>query len=240
MMRRMLHKQQKSENKPRVLVVDDEKKLAELISMALGYEGYETTQASTGYEAMDAVRDWRPDVVILDVMIPGPDGFEVLKRMRDSKINTPVMFLTARSEVPDRVRGLRGGGDDYMTKPFSIDELVARTSALLRRSDIGQKSEDKLVVGDLVMNDPAREVFRGEEKLSLTATEYELLHYLMSNATVVVSKTQILDNVWNYDFGGHANNVEIYISYLRKKVDKGRTPMIHTVRGFGYVLKPAT
>jgi two-component system OmpR family response regulator len=178
-------------------------------------------------------------VVVLDVMLPDVEGFEVLQRMRRDGHNAPVLFLTARDATEDRVRGLTLGGDDYVTKPFSLEELVARLHALLRRSGFGEGSRDQLlVVADLTMDEDAREVRRGGDLVELTKTEFELLRYLMLNPRRVLTKAQILDRVWNYDFGGQANVVELYIGYLRRKIDKGREPLIHTVRGVGYVLRP--
>jgi two-component system OmpR family response regulator len=225
----------------RVLVVDDEQSLAELVSMALRYEGWEIKTAATGSDAVHTARDFRPDVIVLDVMLPDFDGMEVLRRIRSDGELAPVLFLTARDAVEDRIAGLTAGGDDYVTKPFSLEELVLRLRALLRRGKSTIQSESALVaVGDLTLDEDSREVRRGGDLISLTATEFELLRFLMRNSKRVLSKAQILDRVWNYDFGGQANIVELYISYLRKKIDSGREPMIHTMRGFGYVLKPAT
>jgi two-component system OmpR family response regulator len=224
----------------RVLVVDDEATLSELLSMALRYEGWDVRTAADGATAVRIAREHRPDAVVLDVMLPDFDGLEVLRRMRAEAPEVPVLFLTARDAVEDRVAGLTAGGDDYVTKPFSLEELVARLRGLLRRSRmtaVAQGSE--LVVGDLVLDEDSHEVRRGDDLIELTATEFELLRYLMRNPKRVLSKAQILDRVWNYDFGGQSNVVELYVSYLRKKIDAGRAPMIHTVRGAGYVLKPA-
>jgi len=224
----------------RVLVVDDEVNIAELISMALRYEGWQAEQAHTGTTAVEAARRMRPDAVVLDVMLPDFDGLEALRRMRADQPDLPVVFLTARDAVEDRIAGLTAGGDDYVTKPFSLEELVARLRGLMRRAGaLRAASTSQLVVGDLVLDEDSREVTRGGEAIALTATEFELLRYLMRNPRRVLSKAQILDRVWNYDFGGQGNVVELYISYLRKKLDAGRDPMIHTVRGAGYVLKPA-
>lgn len=225
----------------RVLVVDDEANIAELVSMALRYEGWQVTTALTGTKAVQAAKDVDPDAVVLDVMLPDMDGLEVLRRIRTASPEVPVVFLTARDAVEDRIAGLTAGGDDYVTKPFSLEEVVARLRALMRRTGARRADERPvLTVGDLQLDEDSHEVARGGEEISLTNTEYELLRYLMRNERRVVSKSQILDRVWNYDFGGQANVVELYISYLRKKVDVGRDPMIHTVRGAGYVLKPAT
>ena len=223
----------------RVLVVDDEVNLAELVSMALRYEGWEVTAAHTGGRAVAAAREVSPDAIVLDVMLPDFDGHEVLRRVRSVDPHVPVLFLTARDAVEDRVAGLTAGGDDYVTKPFSLEEVVARVRGLMRRAGARRSSEHSvLAVGDLTLDEDSREVFRGGEEITLTATEFELLRFLMRNPRRVLSKAQILDRVWNYDFGGQANVVELYISYLRKKVDAGREPMIHTMRGAGYVLKP--
>jgi len=223
-----------------VLVVDDEEVLAELLSAALRYEGWDVVAARDGFGALRQVKAHDPDVIVLDMMLPDLDGMEVLRRARHLKPTVPVLFLTARDAVEDRVAGLHAGGDDYVTKPFSLEEVVARLRALLRRSGMSAAmAESVLEVGDLRMNEDSHEVWRGGEPVSLTATEFELLRYLMRNERRVVSKVQILDRVWHYDFGGQANIVELYISYLRRKIDAGRAPMIHTVRGVGYVLKPA-
>ena len=225
----------------RVLVVDDETHIAELIGMALRYEGWDVRLAHTGAKAASAAREFRPDAVVLDMMLPDFDGLEVLRRMRSSRADVPVLFLTARDSVEDRVAGLTAGGDDYVTKPFSLEEVVARLRALMRRSGAGQSgAASVLVVGDLELDEDSHEVNRAGDEIMLTATEFELLRFLMRNPRRVLSKAEILDRVWNYDFGGQANVVELYISYLRKKVDAGREPMIHTMRGAGYVLKPAT
>ncbi len=224
----------------RVLVVDDEASLSELLSMALRYEGWDVRTAADGTTAVRIAREHRPDAVVLDVMLPDFDGLEVLRRLRAERPEVPVLFLTARDAVEDRVAGLTAGGDDYVTKPFSLEELVARLRGLLRRSRMTAAPQgSELVVGDLVLDEDSHEVRRGDDLIELTATEFELLRYLMRNPKRVLSKAQILDRVWNYDFGGQSNVVELYVSYLRKKIDAGRAPMIHTVRGAGYVLKPA-
>lgn len=224
----------------RALVVDDEPTLAELLSTALRYEGWQVEHALTGHAAVRAARALDPDVVLLDVMLPDLDGLEVLRRIRATHPDVPVLFLTAKDAVEDRIAGLTAGGDDYVTKPFSLAEVVARLRALLRRAGAtADRSEATLVVGDLVMDEDSHEVSRGGQDIRLTATEFELLRFFMRNPRRVLSKAQILDRVWQYDFGGQANIVELYISYLRRKVDAGREPMIHTLRGVGYVLKPA-
>jgi two-component system OmpR family response regulator len=225
----------------RVLVVDDESTLTELMHLALRYEGCEVRTAATGHTAVKLAKEFAPDVVVLDIMLPDLDGLEVLRRIRGHRPDVPVLFLTAKDSVEDRIAGLTAGGDDYVTKPFSLEEVVARLRALLRRAGItaAARADAVLTVGDLTLDEESHEVRRGGDLISLTATEFELLRYLMRNPRRVLSKAQILDRVWNYDFGGQANVVELYISYLRKKIDAGRSPMIHTLRGAGYVLKPA-
>jgi two-component system OmpR family response regulator len=224
----------------RALVVDDEPTIGELLSTALRYEGWLVQAATTGAAAVRAARDWEPDVILLDVMLPDLSGLEVLRRVRASDPYVPVLFLTAKDAVEDRVAGLTAGGDDYVTKPFSLEEVVARLRSLLRRAGATTAHEDaRLAVGDLVMDEDSHEVSRGGTDIHLTATEFELLRYFMRNPRRVLSKAQILDRVWQYDFGGQANIVELYVSYLRRKIDKGREPMLHTLRGVGYVLKPA-
>ncbi len=228
-------------NPVRVLVVDDEANLTELLAMALRYEGWDVSAAGTGLQAVRTAKEVQPDAVVLDMMLPDIDGLEVLRRMRRDNPTVPVLFLTAKDAVEDRVAGLTAGGDDYVTKPFSLEEVVARLRALMRRTAVVASDESALlVVGDLTLDEDSHEVTRGGDEIHLTATEFELLRYLMRNPRRVLSKAQILDRVWNYDFGGQANVVELYISYLRKKVDAGREPMIHTLRGAGYVLKPAS
>src|SRR6266700_6744963 len=224
----------------RVLVVDDEPTLAEVLASVLRYEGWEVRTAADGSSAVRTAREFQPDAVVLDVMLPDFDGLEVLRRLRAASPHVCVLFLTARDAVEDRIAGITAGGDDYVTKPFSLEEVLARLRGLLRRSGVARSASDnQLVAGDLTMDEDAREVRRGGDLIELTATEFELLRYLMRNPRRVLSKAQILDRVWNYDFGGQAHVVELYISYLRKKIDAGRVPLIHTVRGVGYVLKPA-
>jgi two-component system OmpR family response regulator len=223
-----------------VLVVDDEAVLAEMVSMALRYEGWNIATAGDGSSAIASARAQRPDVVVLDVMLPDMSGLEVLHKLREDNPQLPVLLLTAKDAVEDRIAGLTAGGDDYVTKPFSIEEVVLRLRALLRRTGVTTvDSGAQLVVGDLVLDEDSHEVTRAGEPISLTSTEFELLRFMMRNAKRVLSKAQILDRVWSYDFGGRSNIVELYISYLRKKIDNGREPMIHTLRGAGYVLKPA-
>ena len=224
----------------RVLVVDDEPSITQLLAMALRYDGWQVETAGGGAEAVSKVRSFDPDVLVLDIMLPDFDGMQVLSRLRSASELVPVLFLTALGTVEDRVKGLTAGGDDYMVKPFSIEELIARLRALVRRSQIvrDQTPSPILRVGDLVLNEDSYEVERAGSAIELTSTEFELLRYLMRNPCRVLSKTQILDRVWSYDYSGKQTVVELYISYLRKKVDAGREPMIHTVRGAGYLLKP--
>ncbi len=224
----------------RVMTVDDEPSLIELLSMAMRYEGWEVHTARSGTEAVRVARDSQPDAIVLDMMLPDFDGLEVMRRIRAFQPDVPVIFLTAKDGVSDRIGGLTAGGDDYVTKPFSLEEVIARLRGLLRRSGATSPAPaTQLVVGDLVLDEDSHEVTRGGEPINLTATEFELLRFLMRNPKRVLSKAQILDRVWDYDFGGQANVVELYISYLRKKIDAGREPMIHTMRGVGYVLRPA-
>ena len=225
----------------RVLVVDDEPMLSELLQMALRYEGWQVNTAATGSEAVTLARTFDPDAVVLDVMLPDMDGLAVLHRLRADREDVPVLFLTAKDAVEDRVAGLTAGGDDYVTKPFSLEEVVARLRGLMRRahSVSATRPDPQLVVGDLVLDEDTQEVWRAGSPIELTATEFELLRFFMRNPRSVLSKAQILDRVWDYDFGGQSNVVELYVSYLRKKVDANREPMLHTRRGSGYVLKPA-
>jgi two-component system, OmpR family, response regulator len=223
----------------RVLVVDDEPSLAELLGSVLRHEGWEIQTAGSGTEAVRAAREFEPDAIVLDIMLPDFDGLEVLRRVRAQLPHVSVLFLTAKDAVQDRVSGITAGGDDYVTKPFSLEEVLARLRGVLRRAGMTRASAGtELTVADLAMDEDAREVRRGGEPIELTATEFELLRFLMRNPRRVLSKAQILDRVWNYDFGGQAHVVELYISYLRKKIDSGREPLIHTVRGVGYVMKP--
>lgn len=227
--------------KIRALVVDDEESILQLLAMALRYEGWEVETAAGGAEALEKVRTFSPDVAVLDIMLPDFDGLQVLSRMRSEGFLLPVLFLTALDSVDDRVHGLTAGGDDYVVKPFSLEELIARLRALVRRSQLmlDQHPDPVLRVGDLLLNEDSYEVERGGEPIELTTTEFELLRYLMRNPRRVLSKSQILDRVWSYDFTGKPSVVELYISYLRKKIDSGRDPMIHTVRGAGYMIKAA-
>jgi two-component system OmpR family response regulator len=220
----------------RLLVVDDEPTILHLLSGSLRFAGYEVVTAASGTEAVRAAASARPDLVLLDVMMPDGDGFEVARRLRATGRDVPVIFLTARDEVPDRVTGFALGGDDYVTKPFSLDEVLMRIRAVLRRT--GQTApETKVHVADLELDDDAHEVRRGGTFISLTPTEYRLLRFLMLNAGRVVSKGQILDHVWEYNPSGEGNVVEPCISYLRRKVDQSEPRLIHTIRGVGYVLR---
>ena len=223
----------------RVLVVDDEQMLTDLLSMALKMEGWEVRSAASGFEALSEAREFDPDAMVLDIMMPDLDGMSVLQRLRQSGDDVPVLFLTAKDSVSDRVAGLTAGGDDYVTKPFSLEEVVARLRGLMRRAGTATAggADPVLRVGDLSLNEDSHEIERDGTNIELTATEFELLRYLMRNQRRVVSKAQILDRVWNYDFGGRSSVVELYISYLRKKIDAGREPLIHTVRGVGYMIK---
>ena len=221
----------------RILVVDDEPNIAELVATALRYEGFEVETTDTGRGAVDAVRERSPELVVLDVMLPDVDGFAVQERLRRDGRRVPVLFLTARDSVEDRVRGLTLGGDDYLTKPFSIEELVARVRAILRRIRPEDAVPARLSYFDLEIDEETRDVRRGDRRIELSPTEYVLLRYLLVNARRVMSKAQILDHVWQYDFGGDGRIVETYISYLRKKVDADAVPLIQTVRGFGYSLR---
>jgi two-component system OmpR family response regulator len=219
-----------------VLIVDDEEYIRDLVSSAMRIAGFEVRSANDGHAAIAAVTSQQPDLVILDVGLPGLDGFEVCRRMRDDGDATPVIFLTARDANEDKVSGFTKGGDDYVTKPFSLEELVARVRAVLRRS-LASEPTSRLRYDDLELDEDTMRVTRGERQVKLSPTEFKLLRYLLLNRERVVSKSQILDHVWQYDFDGNASVVENYISYLRKKIDEGSPPLLHTVRGFGYVLR---
>jgi two-component system, OmpR family, response regulator len=223
--------------KRRVLVVDDEENVTHLVSSALRFDGFETVTADNGPSALAAVAEADPDLVVLDVMMPGMDGLGVLQNLRAAGSQVPVIFLTARDAATDRIGGLRAGADDYVVKPFSVEELLARVHAVLRRSAPEESREGVLRVADLELDENSHEVTRAGKEVHLTATEFELLRYLMRNERVVLSKAQILDRVWKYDFQGQSNIVELYIGYLRKKVDNIEPKLIHTVRGAGYVIK---
>jgi two-component system, OmpR family, response regulator len=222
----------------RVLVVDDEESITDLISTALRYVGFEVEVASTGRQALELAFTFRPELIVLDVMLPDLDGFQVTRRLRSDGVRVPVVFLTARDATEDKVAGLTIGGDDYVTKPFSLEELVARVRAVLRRARGGPEQRSLLKVSDLELDEDSHQVWRAGEEVELTATEFKLLRYLMLNPRRVLSKAQILDHVWQYDFGGDGSIVETYISYLRKKVDQAQPRLIHTVRGVGYTLRP--
>jgi len=221
----------------KILVVDDEPNIAELLSAALSFEGYQVGVAATGAEALEQVRTFRPNLVMLDVMLPDFDGTEVCKRLRNQGEQMPIVFLTARDTVQDKVEGL-SMGDDYVTKPFSIDELMARVGAILRRAgEVAAADTSILQFADLTMNVDTHEVWRDEHPIDLTATEFNLLRYLLENARRVISKSELLDNVWGFEFQGDPNIVETYISYLRKKVDASEPALIHTIRRVGYTLR---
>ena len=220
----------------RLLLVDDEDNLRSMLEAALRYEGFDVHAAASGRDALDVVEDQSPDLIVLDVMMPDLDGFEVCRRLRNDGVKTPVLFLTARDATEDKVRGLTLGGDDYLVKPFSLDELVARISAVLRRSGLARAGA-VLRCADLEMDDDAHVVRRAGDEVPLSPTEYNLLRFLLANQGRVLSKPQILDHVWQYDFGGDGGVVETYIGYLRKKIDRVDPRLIHTVRGFGYALR---
>jgi two-component system, OmpR family, response regulator len=224
-------------NDARILVVDDEPNITDLVATALRYEGFDVAVAGTGTDAIREAATFRPDLLVLDVMLPDRNGFELLARLRADRLHVPVVFLTARDSTEDKVKGLTVGGDDYVTKPFSLDELLARVRAVLRRTNHANDHDARLTFGDLELDDDRHEVWRGRNRIDLTPTEYKLLRYLMHNAHHVLSKPQILDHVWEYDFDGDANVVETYISYLRKKLDRHGPPLIHTIRGVGYSLR---
>jgi two-component system OmpR family response regulator len=223
----------------RLLVVEDDPNILELLSASLRFAGFTVSTATSGVQAVQVARDDRPDLVVLDVMLPDLDGFEVIRKLRDGGTRTPVVFLTARDATDDKIRGLTLGGDDYVTKPFSLEELTARIRAVLRRTS-GQPSSARLTFADLELDEEAHEVWRDGERISLSPTEFKLLRYLMANAGRVLSKGQILDHVWSYDFRGDDSIVESYISYLRRKVDSTEPRLIHTLRGVGYVLRLPT
>jgi two-component system OmpR family response regulator len=225
---------------PRVLVVDDEEHITELLSMGLSMAGFEVERAATGRAALAAIERQRPDLVVLDVMLPDLDGFTVAKRLRQTEgagTRVPVIFLTARDATTDKIEGLRLGSDDYMTKPFSVAELIERVKAVLRRASGIGPSGQRLSFADLKLDQDTREVWRAGELVELTPTEYKLLHYLLSNARRVLTRDQILEHVWDYNFAGNASVLETYISYLRHKVDRVEPHLIQTVRGIGYSLR---
>jgi two-component system, OmpR family, response regulator len=224
-------------NGHRILVVDDEPSIVDAVATALRYEGYTVDEAATGKEALEAVAVQEPDLVVLDWMLPDIDGIEVGRRLRERGFKTAVVFLTAKDATENKVEALRAGGDDYVTKPFSLAEIVARIQAILRRT-AGDLPGDTLRFADLALDESRHEVYRGETLIELTATEFALLRFFLLNPRRVLSKGQILQNVWHYDFGGNANVVETYVSYLRKKIDHPGPPLLHTIRGVGYTLRP--
>ncbi|PHV68199.1 response regulator transcription factor [Williamsia muralis] len=228
-----------SDQGARVLVVDDEPNILELLSVSLKFQGFDVRTAPDGPRAIDRARTFRPDALILDVMMPGMDGFGLLRRLRADGVEAPALFLTARDSLEDKVTGLTIGGDDYVTKPFSLEEVVARLRVLLRRGGFGEKpaQNPRITFADIELDDDTHEVWKSGELISLSPTEFTLLRYFMINAGTVLSKPRILDHVWNYDFGGEVNVVESYVSYLRRKVDTGDRRLIHTLRGVGYVMR---
>jgi two-component system OmpR family response regulator len=221
----------------RVLVVDDEPSIVDVITMALRHNGYDVACADTGAGALTEARQWRPHAMVLDVMLPDMEGFEVARRLSAQSSGIPILFLSARDTTSDKIRGLTTGGDDYVTKPFSLEELMARLRNILRRSGAPEQPSSRLQFADLELDDDSREVSRGGHPIELTATEYRLLRYLLSNPRRVLTRAQLLDHVWSYDFGGDARVLETYVSYLRKKLDVHGPPLLHTVRGVGYVLR---
>jgi two-component system, OmpR family, response regulator len=221
----------------RILVVDDEPNIADVVSMALRFQGYGVETAGTGSSAVAAVSAFKPHLIVLDVMLPDFDGFEVARRIGAQQARVPIIFLTARDATEDKIRGLTIGGDDYVTKPFSLEELVARVRSILRRAGLAEPESNRLVFEDLELDDDAHEVVRNGELVDLTATEYRLLRYLMLNPRRALTRAQLLEHVWDYDFGGDARVLETYVSYLRKKLDRLGPPLIHTVRGVGYALR---
>jgi two-component system OmpR family response regulator len=222
-----------------VLVVDDEPNIADVISMALRYEGFEVETAANGTDALAAVNSYRPHLMVLDIMLPDMEGFEVARRLGGERAELPIVFLTARDTQEDKIRGLTTGGDDYVTKPFSLEELVARIRTILRRTGLSAAESGRLTFEDLELDEDTMEVTRAGEPIELTATEYRLLRYLMANPRRVMTRAQLLDHVWDYDFGGDGRVLETYVSYLRKKLDASGPPLIHTVRGVGYALRTA-
>jgi two-component system OmpR family response regulator len=221
----------------RLLVVDDEPNIVELLSASLRFAGFEVETAAGGLEAVEIARTYRPDLLVLDVMMPGLDGFGVVRRLRQEGVRTPVVFLTAKDATEDKVTGLTLGGDDYVTKPFSLEEVVARIRAVLRRVSASPQAATHLTFADIELDEDTHEVWKDGVLVPLSPTEFKLLRYFMQNAGRVLSKAQILDHVWNYDFGGEANVVESYVSYLRRKVDTTEPRLLHTLRGVGYVLR---
>ena len=223
----------------RVLVVDDEPNIVDVITMALRHDGFTVHSASSGAEAIKAVSSFHPHLMVLDIMLGDMEGFDVARRLSSERLDVPILFLTARDATEDKVRGLTVGGDDYVTKPFSLEELVARIRTILRRTGISKEDSSRLAFADLELDEDTREVTRAGELIELTDTEYRLLRYLMLNPRRVLTRAQLLDHVWDYDFGGDARVLETYISYLRKKIDGSGPSLIHTVRGVGYSLRVA-
>jgi two-component system, OmpR family, response regulator len=221
----------------RVLVVDDEPSIVDVISMALRYQGFGVEAAVTGQEALERVRRWRPHVIVLDVMLPDMLGFDVARRLSAEHAAVPILFLSAQDSTADKVRGLTTGGDDYVTKPFSLEEMIARLRNILRRTGAIREASSRLIFADLELDEETFEVSRAGKPIELTPTEFRLLRYLMLNPRRVLSRSQLLDHVWSYDFGGDARVLETYISYLRKKIDVHGVPLVHTVRGYGYGLR---
>jgi len=221
----------------RILVVDDEPNIVDVVSMALRYQGFAVESATDGASAIAAASSFKPDLMVLDIMLPDMEGFDVAKRLGAQRANLPIVFLTARDDTEDKVRGLTMGGDDYVTKPFSLEELVARIRTILRRAGMAEPESSRLAFEDLELDEDTHEVARGGEPIELTATEYRLLRYLLLNPRRVLTRDQLLNHVWAYDFGGDARVLETYISYLRKKLDKHGPSLIHTVRGVGYALR---
>jgi two-component system, OmpR family, response regulator len=229
-----------SPKEARLLVVDDEPNILELLSASLRFAGFDVATATNGNDALRVAASYQPDLVVLDVMMPGLDGFEVVRRLRQEEQRVPVLFLTAKDGTEDKIAGLTLGGDDYITKPFSLEEVIARIRAVLRRlagATPAQPSTATLCFGDIEMNDDTHEVFKAGKAVTLSPTEFKLLRYFLQNPTRVLSKAQILDHVWHYDFGGDANVVESYISYLRRKIDTTEPRLLHTIRSVGYVLR---
>jgi two-component system, OmpR family, response regulator len=221
----------------RILVVDDEPNIVDVVSMALRFQGFDVESAGTGTDALGAVASFKPHLIVLDVMLPDMEGFDVAQRLGAQRARVPIIFLTARDATDDKIRGLTLGGDDYVTKPFSLEELVARIRSILRRTGLAEPESSRLTFEDLELDEDAHEVTRNGQHVELTATEYRLLRYLMLNPRRVLTRSQLLEHVWEYDFGGDARVLETYVSYLRKKLDKHGPPLIHTVRGVGYALR---
>jgi len=221
----------------RILVVDDEPNIVDVVTMALRFQGFTVDSAANGAEALSNVSAFRPHLIVLDVMLPDMEGFDVAQRLGAQRARVPIIFLTARDATDDKIRGLTLGGDDYVTKPFSLEELVARIRSILRRSGLAEPESSRLTFEDIELDEDAHEVTRAGQLIELTPTEYRLLRYLMLNPRRVLSRAQLLEHVWDYDFGGDARVLETYVSYLRRKLDEHGPPLIHTVRGVGYVMR---